>query len=59
MFTSIDGVEFPEAWSARLEVLLEGLRVPILGREHFIRNKWAVGRPQDLADAQRLEDQEA
>jgi len=59
VLTSIDGAEFPEAWSARLEVVLEGLRVPILGREDLIRNKRAVGRPQDLADAQRLEDPEA
>ncbi len=51
VLTSIDAVKFAEAWGARLEVTLEGLEVPILGREHLVRNKRAVGRPQDLADA--------
>jgi hypothetical protein len=55
VLTSIDGVEFAEAWLARFDLVLENLPVPILGRDHLIRNKRAVGRPQDLADAARLE----
>jgi hypothetical protein len=30
-------------------------QIPVLGRSHLIANKRAVGRPQDLADAARLE----
>src|SRR5262245_51081873 len=56
ILTSIDGVEFDEAWSARYVVTLEDLEVPVLARHHFIQNKKAVGRPQDLADVARLED---
>lgn len=55
LLTSIDGVDFGDAWSARLETDLGGLTVPVLSREHLIQNKRATGRPQDLADAARLE----
>lgn len=55
ILTSIDGVEFADAWKDRLEVQVEGLCVHIIGRTHLIANKKAVGRPQDLADVARLE----
>jgi hypothetical protein len=55
VLTSIDGVDFAVAWSARLDAELGGLRVPVLSREHLIRNKRATGRPQDLADLAWLE----
>lgn len=55
LVTSIDAVEFPAAWAARAEITVDGVRLPVLGREHLIRNKRAVGRPQDLADVARLE----
>lgn len=53
--TSIDGVEFDEAWGSRVEVELDGVRVPILGKADLIRNKRAVGRTRDLADLEQLE----
>ncbi len=56
LLTSIDGVEFDEAWSGRIEITIDDLRVPVIGRAHLIRNKRAVGRPQDLADVSRLEE---
>lgn len=55
LLTSIDGVDFDEAWRERTVVEIEGLRIPVLSRRHLILNKRAVGRPQDLADAARLE----
>lgn len=55
IMTSIDGVTFDEAWGDRLTVTLDGLEVPILGRRHLLANKRATGRPQDIADAERLE----
>lgn len=58
ILTSISGVSFDEAWRRRLEVPMGGLRVPILGREDFLRNKRAVGRPKDLADIALMEEQE-
>ncbi len=55
ILTSIDGVEFDDAWKARLELEIDGLRIHVIGRTHLIANKRAVGRPQDLADVARLE----
>ncbi|MCZ6623895.1 MAG: hypothetical protein O7B35_06640 [Deltaproteobacteria bacterium] len=55
ILTSIDGVQFTEAWKARLELGIEGIRVHLIGRSHLIANKKTVGRPQDLVDVARLE----
>ncbi|PYT07347.1 MAG: hypothetical protein DMF49_08410 [Acidobacteria bacterium] len=55
LLTSIDAVAFDEAWTSRITVRIEGLDVPVIGREHLLRNKRATGRPRDLADAERIE----
>lgn len=55
IMTSIDGVDFEEAWVDRVVVSLDGLDVPVLARHHLLQNKRATARPQDLADAERLE----
>ena len=55
ILTSIDGVEFDEAWPQRKTIEIEGLSFASIGRTHLIQNKRAVGRPQDLADVARLE----
>ena len=58
ILTTISGVDFREAWPERMEIELEGVTIPVLGREHLIQNKRALGRPQDQADIDRLvEDQ--
>jgi hypothetical protein len=54
ILTSIDGVDFDEAWRDRTETEVGGLKIFVIGRQHLIQNKKAVGRPQDLADAARL-----
>jgi hypothetical protein len=56
VITSIDGVEFEEAWANRIEVSIDGLTIPVLGRKELIQNKSAAGRPQDLADLALLEE---
>ena len=55
ILTTIEGVDFEAAWGARMEVNVDGIVVPVIGREHFIQNKRALGRTQDLADIERLE----
>jgi len=55
ILTSIAGVEFDEAWPDRKEVEIEGLKIPVIGRSHLLKNKKALGRPQDLADVTWLE----
>jgi len=55
ILTSLSAVDFGEAWPARSEVEIEGLKVFVIGREHLLKNKKACGRPKDLADAAWLE----
>ncbi len=54
ILTSIDGVDFPAAFDARLEADLDGVRIPVISRSHLIQNKRASGRTQDLADLEAL-----
>ena len=56
ILTHIDGVDFEEAWSDRIESVVEGVRVPVIGRVHLLRNKKAAGRLKDLSDARWLEE---
>lgn len=55
IITTIDGVEFDQAWSNRAVATIDGLRVPLLGLRELIMNKRAAAREQDLADVSRLE----
>lgn len=50
LLTTIDGVTFEEAWSGRVAGRFGAQTVYYLGRQEFIKNKRAAGRPQDLAD---------
>ena len=54
LLTSISGVTFDDAWSSRVSANLDGRSVSFIGREMFLLNKEAAGRPKDLADAARL-----
>ena len=55
ILTSIDGVEFNDAWRQRVEINIEDVLVFVISKAHLIANKKTVGRPQDLADVDRLE----
>ncbi len=55
LLTSIDGVEFEEAYERRLEVRLGELVVPVISLDDLRRNKHASGRAQDLADLEALD----
>jgi hypothetical protein len=54
LLTEITGVTFDEAWATREPATIDGHRVDFIGRDAFVRNKLATGRPKDLADADRL-----
>ena len=54
ILTGISGLTFSEAWLARTEADVEGVRAPILGGEALIRNKRASGRHKDLGDVEAL-----
>ncbi len=55
LITRLYGVEFAEAWDRRVAATLDGVPVWMIGRRDLIVNKRATGRPQDVADADRLE----
>lgn len=55
IMTSISGVDFDDAWRTRLEGHLFEVPIAFLGRDSFIRNKIASGRPKDLSDVRSLE----
>jgi hypothetical protein len=58
IMNEIDGVGFDEAWEARVSREVDGVTVPVISREHRLRNKRAAGRPRDRADAAWLEEQD-
>src|SRR6266545_4772409 len=55
LLTSITGVTTDEALASRVSTELDGIPDFILGKDALIRNKRAVGRPQDIADLNTLE----
>lgn len=55
ILTSIDGVDFDDAWRNRKKIDVEGMAISVIGREQLVQNKKASGRPQDLADVEWLE----
>jgi hypothetical protein len=57
IITSIDGVDFDDAWEGRMPIHVDDIVLNIIGRDALIRNKIAAGRPQDLADVERLRQQ--
>ncbi len=54
VITAIDGVNFSDAWEARVHSKLGGEPVDVLSLDHLIANKTAAGRLQDLADVEGL-----
>lgn len=55
ILTSIDGVEFDEAWPNRRPTTIDKISFHVIGREQLLKNKRATGRPKDLADVAYLE----
>jgi hypothetical protein len=56
ILTGITGVEYGDAQPQQILIDIEGLKVPVIGLADLVRNKLAVGRPQDIADAARLQE---
>jgi len=53
ILTEISGVTYDEARSSSAVADVDGHSIRIIGREAFIKNKLAAGRPKDLADVAR------
>jgi len=54
IMTSISGVDFAEAREEALSGTLFEVPVQFIGRQAFVRNKRASGRPKDLEDIRSL-----
>ena len=54
VLTELSGLTFEEAWPGRIAASFGPLTVDVLGREAFIKNKRATGRPRDLGDVEAL-----
>jgi predicted nucleotidyltransferase len=54
IITKIDGVTYQEADEDKIIVEIEGLKVPVISLEKFIRNKMATGREKDELDIKTL-----
>ena len=51
----IDGVKFKEALGHRLTQKMDGVIIPFIGKDDFIKNKKAAGRSQDLTDIKEIQ----
>jgi hypothetical protein len=55
VLTSLTGLSLPTAWRNRWSARYGGPRGALISERDFIRNKRAVGRARDLADADEIE----
>jgi hypothetical protein len=50
VLTQLTGLTFEDVWPGRERGSVDDVEVNFIGREAFIRNKRATGRPKDLGD---------
>lgn len=55
LLTSLTGVNFEDAWRERETMLLGGISLFVISRNHLLANKRALGRYKDLADVEAIE----
>jgi hypothetical protein len=55
ILTTLKELKFEHCYEARVEVEIQGLHMNFIDIENLKKNKRATGRPQDLADAENLE----
>jgi hypothetical protein len=58
VMSQIDGVTWDEVWQSRESGQFGSQLVAFIGREAFLRNKRAAGRPKDLADVEALRERD-
>lgn len=55
LLTGLSGVRFDDVYPKRVFATIDGIQVPIIDRASLVANKRALGRAQDLADAEELD----
>lgn len=54
IMTAVSGLEFAQAYSSKVDALIDGVSVTVIGREDLKTNKRASGRLKDLDDLNHL-----
>jgi len=54
LLTSLSGIDFPSAWRNRIKGKYGQISAIFISKADLIKNKKAVGRPQDIADVEKL-----
>lgn len=54
ILTSADGLEFEESYKSKVTIKIQKLDINFIDLENLKKNKMAVGRYQDLADLEKL-----
>jgi len=55
VLVGLEGTTFEECYKTRIEETIDGVRINFIDRKNLIILKRSAGRPQDLADIDRLE----
>ncbi len=50
-------IKFEDCYKSKVEIDIQGVKLKFIDIENLKKNKRATGRPQDLADAENLEQQ--
>jgi hypothetical protein len=50
ILTSIDGVEFDEAWKNKMTIVVDDVEVQVISKGDLLKNKLAAGRDKDHGD---------
>jgi len=56
ILTSVDGLNFEEAFANSQTIEIEGIPIQVLSTSDLIKNKRSTGRAKDIVDAESLED---
>lgn len=56
VMSHIDGATWQDVWAGRLQAHTGTTSIAFIGRDAFLSNKRAAGRPKDLADVEALRD---
>jgi predicted nucleotidyltransferase len=54
ILSSISGVDFPACYTRRVDTVVDGVPLSVIGRAELIANKIAAGRDKDLNDLKQL-----
>ena len=54
LLQSVGGMSFETAWQARVQFMIAGCAVPVIGIDHLVELKRVAGRPRDLDDIEAL-----